>query len=55
MVLDISETPILRVLKVNGRLTFSDTMDIHLKVKHISIRASTDAGELKIGSAFEPF
>ena len=38
MVLDIAEPPVFRLIKVFGRLSFSDTMDIHLQCKHISIR-----------------
>jgi hypothetical protein len=48
MVLDLAETPIIDVLKVHGRLTFSDDQDVHLRVKHVSIRG----GEFNIGSAF---
>ena len=51
MVLDIEETPILTLLKVHGRLTFSDEMDVHLRVRHVSIRG----GEFHIGSAFERY
>lgn len=51
MILDIEETPKLRVLKVHGSLTFSDDMDVHLRAKHISIRG----GEFHIGSSFAPY
>lgn len=51
MILDIEETPIVRLLKVHGRLTFSDEMNVHLRAKHVSIRG----GELHIGSAFDPY
>lgn len=51
MVLDIAETPVIRLLKVYGRLTFSDEMDVHLRVKHVTIRG----GEFKIGSVYEPY
>jgi hypothetical protein len=46
MVLDVGETPVFRVLKVHGRLTFSDEKNIHLRARHISIRG----GELHIGT-----
>ena len=48
MIIDIPETPIIRLLAVNGRLTFSDELDVHLRAKHISIRG----GELKIGTLY---
>jgi hypothetical protein len=37
MVLDIEETPLFEFVGVFGRLTFSDEMDVHLHVKHLSI------------------
>ena len=51
MVLDIADPPVFRLIKVLGRLSFSDTMDIHLQCYHIAIRD----GEFKIGTVFEPF
>lgn len=51
MVLDIAETPVIRLLKVYGRLTFSDEMDVHLHAKHVTIRS----GEFNIGSVYEPY
>jgi len=50
MVLDI-DTPKVKLLRINGRLTFLNTTNIHLQAKHIFIRA----GELHIGSAEYPF
>jgi len=51
MVLDIAETPTFGMLTVNGRLTFKDTIDVHLHAKHIFVRA----GELIIGSKDAPY
>jgi len=51
MLLDIAETPILLLMQVNGRLTFDQTMDIHLRAKHVFVRA----GELIIGTAAAPY
>ena len=50
MVLDI-DTPKVKLLRINGRLTFLNTTNIHLQAKHIFVRA----GELLIGSAEYPF
>lgn len=51
MILDLEETPKIKVLKVHGRLTFSDEIDVHLRVQHVSIRG----GEFHIGSSFAPY
>ena len=51
MVLDIPETPIMQLLRVNGRLSFQNDTDIHLRAKHIFVRA----GELLIGAETAPF
>jgi hypothetical protein len=51
MILDIEETPILQLLKIHGRLTFSDEHNVHLRAKHISIRG----GEFYIGNISEPY
>ena len=51
MILDIEETPIYELIRVNGVLIFSDDMDIHLKAKHIFVRA----GELLIGNETHPY
>jgi hypothetical protein len=46
MILDIEETPLITLLKIHGRLTFSDEINVHLRARHISIRG----GEFHIGS-----
>jgi len=46
MVLDIEETPIFKLIRINGILSFGNETDIHLRAKHIFIRA----GELHIGT-----
>lgn len=51
MILDIPETPIFQLIRVNGILIFNETMDIHLRAKHIFIRA----GELHIGNETHPY
>jgi len=51
MMLDIADTPIFRMLTINGRLTFQNDMDVHLHAKHIFVRA----GELIIGSQAAPY
>lgn len=53
MILDLEETPYLKSLTINGRLTFLDFQEqpIHLKAESIFVRA----GELHIGSQEVPF
>jgi len=51
MTMDIPETPILRLIRVNGILNFKTDIDIHFKAKHIFIRA----GELNIGQKEFPY
>jgi hypothetical protein len=51
MILDIEETPIIDLLRVNGILIFSDEKDVHLQSKHIFVRA----GELHIGNETNPY
>jgi len=51
MILDIEVTPLIKMLKVHGKLTFSDDIDVHLRVKHVSIRG----GEFIIGSVLTPY
>ena len=51
MILDIEETPIFKLIRINGVLIFSDESDIHLRAKHIFVRA----GELHIGNETHPF
>jgi hypothetical protein len=50
MVFNLKESPIYKLLRVNGNLTFDNTTDTHMKVKHLFIRA----GELHIGSEEYP-
>lgn len=45
MILDIEETPIFELMRINGILIFGNETDVHLRAKHIFIRA----GELHIG------
>jgi hypothetical protein len=51
MIIDIVETPIIKLMRVNGILIFSDEMDVHLRAKHIFVRA----GELHIGNETNPY
>ena len=53
MVLDLEQTPLLKSLEINGRLTFLDFQEqpIHLRSEKIFVRA----GELLIGTAEVPF
>jgi len=51
MILDIEETPILNFVRVNGILIFDETKDIHLRAKHIFVRA----GEMHIGNETHPY
>lgn len=46
----MNPSPKYGLVRVNGRLTFDNTTDTHLKAKHIFIRA----GELHIGSEEYP-
>jgi len=46
-----SSSPIYKLIRVNGRLTFENETDTHLKCKHLFIRA----GELLIGSEEYPY
>ena len=50
MVFNLNPSPKFKLLRVNGRLTFENTTDTHLKCKHLFIRA----GELHIGSEEYP-
>jgi len=53
MVLDIEETPVIELLKVHGRFSFSDEKNVHLRVRHVSIRG--DNAEFNIGTPFAPY
>jgi len=45
-----SSSPVYKLVRLNGNLTFDNTTDTHLKAKHIFIRN----GELNIGSKEYP-
>jgi len=49
-VFDLPQSPIYKLVRVNGKLTFDNTTDTHLRCKHLFIRA----GELHIGSEEYP-
>lgn len=49
--MDLPKSPNLRLIRINGKLTFKDDIDIEFSAKHIFIRA----GELHIGSKDKPF
>jgi hypothetical protein len=51
MILDIAETPVFTLVKINGVLIFSDEKDIHFRAKKIFVRA----GELHIGNETHPY
>lgn len=51
MVFDLAESPVLRYLEINGRLSFKNDTDLHLRAKHILVRA----GELIVGYKDAPF
>jgi cell migration-inducing and hyaluronan-binding protein len=53
MIFDLQESPIVKMLIINGRLTFQNdsSTDLHLRAKHIYVRA----GELRIGTKEYPF
>lgn len=50
MVFNLNPSPVFKLLRVNGKLTFENRTDTHLRVKHLFIRA----GELHIGSKEYP-
>lgn len=51
MVFNMNPSPVYKLIRVNGNLTFDNTTDTHLRCKHLFIRA----GELHIGSAEYPY
>jgi hypothetical protein len=51
MIFDLPESPIVKMLTINGRLSFNNDTDLHLRTKHLFIRA----GELVIGYKDKPF
>jgi len=50
MLYDLEESPIYELVRVNGILIFSDEKKVHLRAKHIFVRA----GELHIGNETHP-
>ena len=51
MIYNIASSPDLKMLKINGRLTFDDSADRKLTVEHLFVQL----GELIIGSEASPF
>lgn len=51
MVFNMNPSPIYKLVRVNGNLTFDNTTDTHFRAKHLFIRA----GELHIGSREHPY
>lgn len=51
MTMDVADTPILRLVAVNGLLNFKRGMDITFRAKHIFVRA----GEIHVGSEEDPY
>lgn len=51
MIYDVAESPLLRMLTINGRLSFANDTDLHINAKHLFIRA----GELIVGYKEKPF
>jgi len=51
MVFDIPESPVLGFVEINGRLSFKNDTDLHLRAKHIFVKA----GELIVGYKDKPF
>lgn len=51
MVFDLTDSPVYRLIRVNGILTFSNVTNTHLHAKHIFVRA----GQLHIGSQDYPY
>jgi hypothetical protein len=51
VIFDLAESPIFKLIYVNGKLTFKEDQDCHLKAKHIFIRA----GKFLIGNETHPF
>lgn len=50
MVFNLNPSPVYKLVRVNGNLTFENTTDTHLRAKHIFIRA----GQMHIGSKEYP-
>jgi len=50
MLYDLEDSPIYKLVQVNGILTFKNDSNTHLRAKHVFVRA----GELRIGSKDYP-
>jgi len=50
MVFNLNPSPVYKLIRVNGNLTFENSTDTHLKCKHLFVRA----GELNIGTPEYP-
>jgi hypothetical protein len=51
VIFDLAESPVYKLIRVNGLLTFKDDQDCHIKAKHIFVRA----GKFLIGNETHPF
>lgn len=51
MVFDLEDSPVYKLIRINGILTFKNESNCHLRAKHIFVRA----GQLHIGSEEYPF
>jgi hypothetical protein len=51
MTMDLAETPVYRLVRINGILNFKTDIDIKFNAKHIFVRAGT----LNIGSKEKPY
>ena len=53
MIFDLEESPIFKMVRINGRLSFKNDTDklMHMRAKHIYVRA----GELIIGTQESPY
>jgi len=53
MVYDLEDSPVFKMIRINGRLSFKNDSStaLHLRAKHIYVRA----GELIIGTKDLPF
>jgi hypothetical protein len=51
VIFDLAESPVFKLINVNGILTFKEDQDSHLQAKHIFIRA----GKFLIGNETHPF
>lgn len=51
MIFNMNPSPVYKLIRVNGILTFDNSTDTHLRCKHLFIRA----GELHVGTEQEPY